>query len=100
MECTITTYTITIASDTKTIADLTTLMDKWEENYIDYKYSSNGLMYYRFNPTWRNSSHAGRPLSIRAATNHGYTIYDEYPFQSGTNFDNIFFIQKSYIQSQ
>ena len=117
MDHTVTHYTITIESETKTIAELTTLMDKWEENYIDYQYSSSGLKYFRFNPDGRkevlpspsyrslsltqpSEMPQKRFMSISAATKYGHQIYDEYPFQSGTNFDNIFFAQKSDLKSQ
>ena len=77
------------------------------------------MEYFRFNPDGRKglpASHSfptslqsltqpsekppQRFMSISAATKSGYKIYDEYPFQSGTSFDNIFFAQKSDLKSR
>ena len=73
--------TIKITSKLLIVTELIVLIKTWEEEYNDFNQLENGLMYFVFKSPDREKSYSSAPLKF----------YTEFRFESGKNFDNIFF---------
>ena len=78
-------YTIKISSVELTSKELADLVTRWEKEYEDFKFSGSGLRYYVYNPREGESSDEN---------------FDEFSFESGKTFDNVFFEQKESLLSR
>ena len=79
-----TAYTIKISSVEMTSKELSALVASWEKEYEDFKFSGSGLRYYVYNPHSEESSQED---------------FDEFSFESGKTFNNVFFSQKESLVS-
>ena len=80
-----TAYTIKISSVEMTSKELSALVASWEKEYEDFKFSGSGLRYYVYNPHSEESSQED---------------FDEFSFESGKTFNNVFFSQKESLVSR
>ena len=78
-------YTIKISSVELTSKELADLVIRWEKEYEDFKFSGSGLRYYVYNPHDGESSQED---------------FDEFSFESGKTFKNVFFSKKESLQSR
>ena len=65
--------------------ELSDLVTSWEKEYEDFKFSGSGLRYYVYNPHSEESSQED---------------FDEFSFESGKTFNNVFFSQKESLVSR
>lgn len=93
---TITKYTLTISSKTKTCHQMAATIDAWEKEYMDLKFSISGLKYYVFSP-----SKTIQDEFTRSSNNyHLEEIFKEYPFDSSKTFENVFFADKDCVMDR
>ena len=78
-------YTIKVSSVEMSSKELSDLVTSWEKEYEDFKFSGSGLRYYVYNPHDGESSQED---------------FDEFSFESGKTFKNVFFSKKESLQSR